>query len=328
MSHREAREIVLKLVEICDVVIENFSPRVMSNWGLDYSNLKEVRSDLIMVSLSSMGQSGPWRDFVGFAPTFHALSGLTHLTSFTADAPMGPGYAHADSMIGLYATVALLSALEYRDRTGQGQHIDVSALEAVCTLLGPALTDVKMNQKELLPRGNRAADTPASPYGCYRCLGVDRWCVIAVFSEDEWKALREVLGDPAWMKEEKFSNLSTRKEHQDELDERLEGWTMQRQCEDVVELLQEAGIPAGVVQDAEDLAKDFHLGRNGFFSAAEHPVLGKVFSDRSPIRMGGVAQTPWKTAPLLGENNRYVFTELLGFTEDELSTYIEQGIIG
>jgi benzylsuccinate CoA-transferase BbsF subunit len=327
MSHREAREIALKLAEISDVVIENFSPRVLSNWGLEYAKLKEIKSDLIMVSLSAMGQNGPWRDFVGFAPTFHALSGLTYLTSFTRDSPMGPGYTHADPMIGLYATVAVLSALEYRDRTGQGQYIDISALEAVCTLLGPALMDAKMNQKELLPRGNRAADTPASPYGCYRCLGVDRWCVIAVSSEDEWKALREVMANPGWMKEEQFSNLSNRKQHQEELDKRLEEWTMQRQCEDLVEL-QGAGIPSGVVQNAEDLARDPHLSRNDFFLSAEHPVLGKVFSDRSATRIGRGTQTRWKTAPLLGEDNRYVFTELLHFTEDELSTYIERGIIG
>jgi crotonobetainyl-CoA:carnitine CoA-transferase CaiB-like acyl-CoA transferase len=328
LSHHETREIVLKLVAICDVVIENFSPRVMSNWGLDYARLKEVKPDLIMLSLSAMGQNGPWRDFVGFAPTIHALSGLAHLTSFFADAPMGPGYAHADPMSGLYATLAVLSALEYRDGTGQGQHIDISELEAVCTLLGPALMDAKMNQREIPPDGNRAAHIPASPYRCYRCSGADRWCVIAVFSEEEWKALREVLGDPAWMTEDRFSNLSKRKQHQEELDKHLEAWTMQHQCEEVVELLQKAGVPAGVVQNAEDLAGDPHLSSNGFFLSAEHSVLGKVFSDRSPIRLGRETQTRWKTAPLLGENNRYVFTELLGFTEDELSTYIERGIIG
>jgi crotonobetainyl-CoA:carnitine CoA-transferase CaiB-like acyl-CoA transferase len=328
MGQPEAREIVLKLAAMSDVVIENFSPRVMPNWGLDYARLKEVKSDLIMVSLSAMGQNGPWRDFVGFAPTFHALSGLTYLTSYTGEAPVGPGYAHADPMIGLYATVALLSALEYRDRTGLGQYIDISDLEAVCTLLGPTLMGTQINPKEVSPRGNHAPHIPASPYGCYRCIGADRWCVIAVFSEDDWNALRKVMADPDWTKEERFSNLSRRKQHEEELDRLLETWTSRHRCEEVVELLQEAGIAAGIVQNAEDLAADPHLAFNDFFVSMDHPVLGRVMSDRSPIRMGGGAQNRFKAAPLLGEDNRYVFEALLQFTEDEVATYIERGIIG
>ena len=147
MTHPEAAEIVLKLAGISDVVVENFSPRVMSNWGLDYARLREVKSDLIMVSLSAMGQNGPWKDFVAFGPTLQALSGLTYLTSFAQDDPMGLGYAHADHIAGLYTTIAILSALEHRDRTGEGQYIDISEFEAVCTLLGPALMDTKMNQE-------------------------------------------------------------------------------------------------------------------------------------------------------------------------------------
>ena len=141
LSHPEAREIVLKLTAKSDVVIENFSPRVMSNWGLDYGKLKEVNPDLIMLSMSAMGQRGPWKDYVAFAPTLHALSGLTHLTSFEKDFPIGLGFAYADIVAGLYAAFAVLAALEYRDRTGQGQYIDLSEYEAICTLMGPSLLD-------------------------------------------------------------------------------------------------------------------------------------------------------------------------------------------
>lgn len=328
MSHPEAAGIVLKLTGISDVVVENFSPRVMSNWGLDYGKLIKVKTDLIMVSLSAMGQNGPWKDFVAFGPTLQALSGLTYLTSFPEDSPLGLGYAHADPIIGLYAMLAILSALEYRDRTGEGQYIDISDFEAVCTLLGPALMNTKINQKETLPHGNAASDPPASPHGCYRCLGADRWCVIAVYSEDEWQALGAVMNNPRWMNEERFSSLLRRKEHEKELDKRLEQWTMRHRAEEVVPLLQKAGVPAGVVQDAEDLANDAHLTANQFFVPAEHPVLGRLIWDRSPIRLAETTKTQWKAAPLLGEDNKYVFTELLGFTEDELSAYMEKGIIG
>jgi crotonobetainyl-CoA:carnitine CoA-transferase CaiB-like acyl-CoA transferase len=328
MSHPEAAEIVLKLAGISDVVVENFSPRVMSNWGLDYARLREVKSDLIMVSLSAMGQDGPWKDFVAFGPTLQALSGLTHLTSFTTDSPMGLGYAHADPIIGLYTTLAILSALEYRDRTGEGQYIDISGFEAVCTLLGPALMDAKINQRKVLPLGNAASGVPAAPHGCYRCSGKDRWCVIAVFSEGQWRALRAAMGDPPWMKEERFSSLLKRREHEKELGKRLEEWTVQHRAEEVVQLLQEVGVAAGVVQDAEALANDAHLIANQFFVSAEHPVLGRIIWDRSPIRLAEATQAQWKAAPLLGADNKYVFSELLGFTETELSAYVEKGIIG
>ena len=178
--------------------MENFSPRVMSNWGLDYEKLKEVKPDLIMLSMSAMGQNGPWKDDVAYGPTLQALSGLTYLTSFTQDSPMGIGYAYADPITGLYAAFAVLSALEYRRRTGKGQYIDLSEYEALCSVMGPSLLDVSTNGKNMFPQGNRSEDIPAAPYGCYQCSGVDRWCVIAVFSETEWESLCSVLGHPDW----------------------------------------------------------------------------------------------------------------------------------
>ena len=328
MSHPEAREMASKLTTISDVVIENFSPRVMANWGLNYEKLKDVKADLIMVSLSAMGQSGPWRDFVAFGPTIQAVSGLTYLTSFTEDSPMGPGYSYADPIAGLYTTFAVLAALENRDRTGQGEYIDISEHEALCTLLGPALLDVSCNDTELLPQGNRSDHLPAAPYGCFRCLGTDRWCVIAVFSEEEWQALCNAMGKPDLICEEKFSTLSKRKANREELDKLIGTWTASHKAERLVDLLQEKGVPSGVVQNAEDLAKDPHLAARRFFVQLEHPVLGNTTSDTSPIKFKGETQFEWKAAPLLGEDNRYVYLELLGLTEMELSSYIEKGIIG
>jgi benzylsuccinate CoA-transferase BbsF subunit len=328
MSYPEARKILLKLIERSDVLIENFSPRVMLNWGLNYEKLKEVRSALIMVSMSAMGQTGPWKDYVAFGPTLHALSGLTYLTSFEKDSPMGLGYAYADSISGLYAALIVLAALEYRERTGQGQYIDLSEYEAICTLMGPVLLDTSLHEKEVLPHGNRSNDIPSAPYGCYKCSGLDRWCVIAVFNEEEWQNLCKVLGVPDWTKEEKFSTLLKRKENAEELDELLTQWTFQHSPEQVVSLLQEAGVPAGVVQNAEDLARDPQLVARDFFIHLEHPILGSTISDRSPIRFEDDLTVGWKAGPILGEDNRYVFIELLGLTEGEFSSLIERGIIG
>jgi crotonobetainyl-CoA:carnitine CoA-transferase CaiB-like acyl-CoA transferase len=327
MSYPEAREIVLRLAGISDVVIENFSPRVMSNWGLSYERLKKVKPNLVMVSLSAMGHTGPWKDFIGFGPTIQAFSGFTYLTSFDKNFPLGVGYAYADTIVGLYAALAVLSALECRDKTGQGQYIDLSEYEAMCTLIGPAFMDVSMNKTEVLPQGNFPDYILAAPHGCYKCSGTDRWCVIAVFDEGEWEAFCRVMGEPSWTKEEKFSTLLKRKENLKELDELIEQWTARHTPEEIVQLLQEAGVSAGVVQNAEDLAKDPHLMAREFFIPLEHPVLGRTISDSTPIRFKDNPKVNWKAAPLLGEDNRYVYVDLLGLTEDELSFYIEKGII-
>ena len=328
MSRPEAREIALKLAAISDVVVENFSPRVMSNWGLNYEGLREARKDLIMVSMSGMGRTGPWRDFASFGPTVQSLGGLTYLTSYRKDAPVGLGYSYADAVAGLYCAIAVLAALEHRDRTGLGQYIDLSEYEAVCTLIGPALLDAAVNQGAIRPQGNRSPDVPAAPHGCYQCIGEDRWCVIAVFDEPEWQALCSVSGHPEWEQDPRFSTLAMRKEHSEELDALIQEWTSKNEAERVMQLLQEAGVHAGVVQSAEDLANDPQLKARGFFVALNHPVLGKTVSDGTPIKMGTDSLGDWERAPLLGEDNDYVYLKLLGLSEAEFRSNIEKGIIG
>jgi len=328
LSYPEAREIVLRLVRISDVVIENFTPRVTSNWGLDYERMKEVNPGLIMLSMSAMGHTGPWRNFVGFGPTLQALSGLTYFTSFEPDSPMGLGYAYADPIAGLYAVLAILAGLDHRDRTGQGLFIDLSEYEACCTLVGPALLEALVNKKPILPRGNQPDHVHAAPHGCYKCSGTERWCVIAVFDENEWHALCEIMGSPDWTKDERFSTQSQRKNHKKELDRFVGLWTARHSPERIVSLLQEAGVPAGVVQNAEDLANDPHLKARQFFVRLKHPVLGETISDASPIRFKESSTAGWRAAPLLGEDNQYVLGELLGLTESELSSLITKGVVG
>lgn len=327
MNFPEAREIALKLTAISDVLVENFSPRVMSNWGFNYEKLKESRKDLIMVSMSGMGQTGPWKDFVAFGPTVQSLGGLTYLTSYNKDAPIGLGYSYADAVSGLYCTIAILAALEHRNRTGLGHFIDLSEYEAVCTLIGPALLDAAANQKEIHPQGNQLPHVLAAPYGCYKCLGEDRWCTIAVFDDTEWKTLCKVSGHPEWANDPRFSTLAMRKGHSEKLDALIQQWTSKNTAEKVMQRLQKAGVHAGVVQSAQDLANDPQLQARDFFVQLDHPVRGKTISDGSPIKMGSDCMPDWKSAPLLGEDNAYVFMDLLGFTESEFKSYLERGVI-
>jgi crotonobetainyl-CoA:carnitine CoA-transferase CaiB-like acyl-CoA transferase len=327
LGHPEAREIALKLTAISDIVIENFSPRVMSNWGLNYERLREVRPNLIMVSLSAMGQTGPWKNFVALGPTLQALSGLTYLTSFNEDSPMGLGFAYADVVAGLYAALAVLAALEYREKKDKGQYIDLSEYEALCSTMGPAFLEAAIHPVAIVPKGNRPDYILAAPYGCYQCTGEDRWCVIAVHTEEEWQGLCKAMGSPDWTGEKRFSTPSRRKILSEELDELLGRWTIQHPAEEVAALLQKNGVPAGVVQNARDLAKDPQLIARRFFVNLEHPVLGQTITDAPPIHFEQEPAVDWKAAPLLGEDNRYVYKELLGFTENELSNYMDRGII-
>ena len=328
LGHSEARDIILQLTAVSDIVVENFSPRVMSNWGLSYSALQEVKPDLIMASISAMGQTGPWKDYTGYGPTFHALSGLTSMTSSGQEQPVGLGHAYADTIIGLYSALALLSALKHRDATGEGQYIDISGYEAVCTLLGPALLHAGMKETVVSSQDHYDNDLPAAPYGCYRCAGDDKWCVMAVFKEDEWHTFCRLLGNPGWTREKTFSTSVQRIENRTALDRHIEAWTCTCSPKTVVDLLQNHGIAAGVVENAEDLAKDPCLALRNFFTELTHPFLGKTISDRTAITFPQETTDRWKAAPLLGEDNRYVFVDLLGFMEEQFLSCVARGIIG
>ena len=314
-----------RLVGISDAVVENFTPRVMANWGLDYPNLKKVKPDLIMLGMSTMGQTGPWRDYVGFGPTVQAFSGITHLTAFPGKPPAGMGYSYADHIAGLTACFALLGAMEYRQRTGEGQYIDVSQVEAMSSLLGGAILDYTLNGREAELVGN--SSTRAAPHGVYRCRGNDRWCAIAVFSDEEWQGFKRASGKPPWAEDERFATLSGRLSNAEELDRLVEGWTRERTAEEVMAMLQGEGVAAGVVQDAGDLANDPQLKARGFFIEMDHPEMGKTVSDAAPIKLSDTPAGYVRAAPLQGQDNDYVYKQLLGMSEDEIAGLRQQRII-
>jgi len=314
-----------RLVGISDAVVENFTPRVMANWGLDYPGLKRVKPDIIMLSMSTMGNTGPWRDYAGFGPTVQAFSGITYLTSFPGKPPLGLGYSYADHIAGLMATLALLGALEYRHRTGDGQYIDVSQVEAMSGLLGSAILDYTVNGRRVEPVGNHS--TQAAPHNVYRCRGDDRWCALAVFSDEEWQGFGRASGNPPWTEDRRFATLSGRLENADELNRLVEEWTREHTVEEVMARLQEQGIAAGVVQDASDLANDPQLRARGFFVELDHPELGKTIFDATPIKLSDTPARYSRAAPVLGQDNDYIYSELLGMSQDEVAELREQGVI-
>ena len=195
----------LRLVSKCDVAVENFTPRVLENWGLAYPELRKVKPDIILTSLSGFGNHGPWRDYAAFGATIEAFSGLTGLTAFEADAPIGAGLALADHASGLVAAWATLAALAHRDSSGEGQYIDISEYEVMCTALGPALAAVLNGGQPPAPSGNQPEFELETLNACCRCRGEDRWCVLSINGEADWRALRELLGAPAWMEDARLA---------------------------------------------------------------------------------------------------------------------------
>ncbi|OGN98902.1 MAG: hypothetical protein A2Y58_04550 [Chloroflexi bacterium RBG_13_51_52] len=304
MDKPEGVTLAKRLAATCDAVVENFTPRVMANWGLDYKNLKKVKPDVIMVSMSVMGQKRPHRDYAGFGPTVHALSGMTQLTSFPGKLPIGPGFSYADHAVGLYASIALLGALEKRGKTGEGQHIDISEVEAMTSLLKGA---------ESVPMGNESL--VAAPHDVYRCQGENHWCAITVFTEEEWRGLKKALENPAWAEDEKFATLSTRLDHKEELDRLISGWTCKYTAVEVMARLQRNGVAAGVVQDAADIVKDPQLRARGFLIEDK----GIPFVDATPIKLSKSAAEYNRGAPAPGQDNDYVYGKLLGMSRGEMA---------
>ena len=323
-----ARDVVIELVKKCDIVMENFTPRVMRNWGLDYARMQEANPGLVMVSLSGFGRGGPWQDYAALGPTVQALSGLTELTSYRAGRPSGIGFALADHISGLYAALAALSTLRRREYTGLGEYIEISELEAACSTLGPELISLSLGGSASGPRGNVPSRRPAAPYGCYPCRGEDRWCVIASYDEEEWRALCLAMGNPAWAQQHKFSDLQGRADNSEEIDRLIGEWTSTRTQGELVQVLREAGVTAAAVNDASDLAGDRHLRERGFFVELQHPALGRIRADGNPIRLSATPARFDRAAPLLGADNRRVLMDMLGMDEEKFDSLVSQGVIG
>lgn len=327
LSQPEARDLVRRLVPLCDAVVENFSRRVMAHWELDYAHLSKLNPSLVMLSMSGMGHTGPWRDGVAYGPTVEALAGLTHAASRGQPAPVGLGFAYADSISGLYGVTALLAALEWRRGTGCGQHIDLSEYEAVATLLGPQLAQEAEAREARVPQTWPGAQAPQRAlHLCLPCQGADRWCVLELCDDQDWSALCGLAPQAAWARDTRFKSGPDRQRHALDLQLQLAAWSRPQAAHPLMARLQGAGLAAGVVQDAADLASDPHLQARGFFVEVAHPARGRIRSDRTPIRFDDDAPQA-HGVPGLGQDNRHVFQTLLGLDEAEFDRLVAARVI-
>ena len=322
----EGLNIVKRLIGISDIVIDNFSASVLDRWGLTYENVVPLKPDVIMVRMSPMGLSGPWRDAALLGNHLAAMAGLYHLSGYPDRPPVGPGTAFADYTYNpFHAATALLAALHHRNRTGEGQLIDLSQYESTVAALGHFVLDAAANKRALKRTGNRSPYT--APHGVYRCRGEDRWCAIAVSTDEKWQALCRALGDPPWSRDPKFATALSRLRHQDDLDAHIEVWTSQRTPREVMELLQAAGVSAGAVHDARDLVEDPQLRARGQYPVLDHPEAGPTVYDGPTFPLSKTPGSVRRPAPLLGQHTDYVLTELLGLAEEQVNAYILEEII-
>ena len=321
----EAIALIKELVPHCDVVIENFSPGVMDRIGLDYSVISGIKPEIVMASISSNGQTGPLRDLRAYAPSIGALSGLDSTMGYEGERPLGLKHAYADIAGALHSLYAIVSALHQKERTGQGQYIDVSMLRATVATMGAGLMEYEMTGRVMGPKGNY--DPVMAPYGNYPCQGDDAWVSIAVRTEAEWQGLKEAMDDPPWCEQENFTSRYSRLENRRDLDKNLAAWTRDRTAGEITELLQSKGVAAIPVMGAEDRLFNPHFRERGLYSDIEHPSLGA-----EPIYniMWNLSRTPpsiRRHAPLLGEHNRQIFGGLLGMATEEITRLEEDQVL-
>ena len=252
-----AQQIAKRLVTWADVLVENMSPGAMARWGFDYESCRQVKSDIVYISSSSLGREGPLSSLAVHGYHHTPLGGFSHLTGWP-DRPLWPDpIAYTDSVAPCFSVLALVGALLYRRRTGKGVYIDQSQTEAGTYLLGPTILDYLVNGRVAKRRGNR--DPGMVPHGIFPCRGDDRWVAIAVSNEEEWQQLCRALGKEEWLQDKKFATVTARKKNEEELERLVSQWTVQRTSKEVMEFLQSAGVPAGIVATTEDLFNDPQL---------------------------------------------------------------------
>lgn len=332
LGHDEGRALARRLIAESDVLVENYSPRVMESFGLSYDEVRAIRPDIVMVRMPAFGLTGPWRDRTGFAMTMEQVSGMAWLTGFPEHDP-GALFGPCDPSSGLHAFIALCVALEHRRRTGEGRLVECPMVAGALNVAGEQVIEHSAHGVRLDRTGNRGP--AAAPQNCYATAdpldgqGQQRWVALAVATDEQWAALRHALGDPAWAAEPALATMAGRHLHHDAIDARLAAWCAERTADEVVATLWPAGVPvAPAVNPIEHLAFD-QLRARAFFEDVEHPVHGSSVHSTYPFRLPGhEGPVHRRPAPTLGQHNREVFVDLLGLSDAELAALEATGVVG
>ncbi len=320
----KALAVAKRIVAWADIVLENFTPGVMDRLGLGYEELCRVKPDIIMLSLPLLGGSGPLARHPGLGVQLSDLIGFGNITGWPDREPSTPAGAYTDFISPYFAVSTLMAALDYRRRTGKGQYIEISQFEAGIHFMAPVMLDWVVNGREPVRKGNRC--DYASPHGVYRCLGHERWCAIAVFTDDEWGGLCRVIGNPALSEDSRFNTLTGRLQHSEEIDRLIEKWTTTQTAEDVMLKMQKAGVPAGVALNGRDLFDNPQLNDRGFYKGLTHAEMGYHHYPSAPFRFNRTPCEPERPAPCLGQDNEYVCRQILGMEDEEFVQLLNEDI--
>jgi len=308
------------------VVADAHLPGIMEKWGLDYETLRKEKPDLIHIATALQGKTGPYSRIPGHGIVGVSLAGFSEITGWPDREPAVPTGALSDFITFPHMVTALIAALIHRRKTGKGQYIELSQLEATLQFLAPPLMDYMINGRILGRLGNRS--THAAPHAVYRCQGEgERWCAIAVGTDEEWGNFCRVIGNPEWTKDPRFATLRGRKENEDELNILVEQWTVHHPPEEVMTILQEAGVPAGVTESGEDLVADPQLNHRGTFVILEHPEIGPHIYQPPPFKLSKTPAEVTMPAPCLGQHNEYILKEVLGMSDDEVADLLIAGAL-
>ncbi len=328
LGNEQGRDIFKRLVRISNVVVENFSPRVMDHWGLSYDELKKIKPDIVMVSMSGLGHYGPLKDSYMYVPGMEGMSGLTHVTGEPDEPPLLTGHAYGDWVTGVNAAAALITALFFHQKTGKGQYVDLAGREAVACHVGDVIMDYTINKRNPERNGNR--DSLMVPHGCYRCKGEDEWVNIAVENEQQWRSFCRAVDHTEWADDSRFADINQRKANEKALDILVEEWTLRFNHGEVMSLLQQAGIPCGSVLDMREINLDPHLHSRGYFYVIDHGqgTGERPIGSQMPVKFQGLQPFTPKRAPRFAEDDKYVFGSLLMMSDEEMAALAREKIIG
>ncbi|MFC1969098.1 CaiB/BaiF CoA transferase family protein [Chloroflexota bacterium] len=324
MSHSKGLEVARRIVAWADIVAESYIPGTMERWGLSYDELCKINPSVIMFSTTNQGQNGPRAHQRGFGYHLTSLAGFVDLAGWPDRGPSMISVAYTDIVSHHFAVTALVAALDYRRRTGKGQHIDISQYEASLQFLAPLLLDITVNNHVTDRMGNR--NESAAPHGVYPCKGEDRWCAIAMLTDRQWDSFCQAIGSPEWSKGDKFSTLSARKKNEDELDSLIADWTMNFTAEEVMSMMQDRDIPSGVVSNCRDIHQNRQLQDRRHFVPLKHPEIERYYFESPPFVLSKTPAEIKTPSPCLGEHNEYFYTKVLGMSDDEFVQLVAEGV--
>ena len=324
MREPKGREIARELARKCDLVTSNFRPGVMERWGLDYPTLRSDNPSLLYLSMPMNGSSGPDSSAIGFGSTIAAQAGLVYLSGRPDRAPVGTGTHYPDHVPSPgHALVAVLAALLQRSKTGAGRMIEISQLESTVNTIGPAVVAASAGQSPAR-LGNRVPGH--HPSGVFPCAGDDRWIALAVRTDGEWQSVATALS-PELAHDPRFLTTEGRAAAEDEVERRIAELTRERDRDELAADLQARGVPASAVQSSEDILRDEHLRAREFWRELHHPVLGTITMPAAPFQSRSGRTGPERAAPLLGEHSREIMTSLLGLSDAEVDTLVEEKVL-